>query len=186
MPDTGMRPFALFLLLIPAFLEAKDRFPERLEVEGQVLERAGETTLRVALFFTVYDMAFYVGEGNAGADWRQDIPRRIEARYFRDVSAAKLNELAEVVLGDVWDGETKARHRENLDRIEGWYRDVRKGDTYALTYLPGQGLELALNGEPLGRIEDADFATFYFAIWLADHPKAKEQREDLRGPVPRE
>jgi hypothetical protein len=50
------------------------------------------------------------------------------------------------------------------------YRDVKPGDRYALTYVPGVGTELALNGTRLGTVAGADFAAAVFAIWLG--PKA--------------
>lgn len=43
-------------------------------------------------------------------------------------------------------------------------------DRYSLTYMPGVGTELALNDNPLGVIDGADFAAAYFRIWLGDHP----------------
>jgi hypothetical protein len=43
---------------------------------------------------------------------------------------------------------------------------VKPGDRYALTYVPGVGTELALNGTTLGTVEGADFAAAVFAIWL--------------------
>ena len=49
---------------------------------------------------------------------------------------------------------------------DGTLRDVQKGDRYALTYVPGAGTTLALNGRPLGTIEGADFAAALFTIWL--------------------
>ena len=60
--------------------------------------------------------------------------------------------------------------RPSLDRINALYRDVKPGDRYSLTYLPGRGTELALNGEPLGLIAGSDFASAYFSIWLGPKP----------------
>jgi hypothetical protein len=60
--------------------------------------------------------------------------------------------------------------RARIQAINALYRDVEPGDRYALSYAPGHGTELALNGEVLGRIPGADFAAAYFAIWLGDDP----------------
>lgn len=48
--------------------------------------------------------------------------------------------------------------------------DVRPGDRYALTCLPGGGTEPSLNGHALGTIPGADFAAALFAIWLGAQP----------------
>jgi hypothetical protein len=60
--------------------------------------------------------------------------------------------------------------RDRLDRIDRAYQDVRPGDRYALTYVPGRGTELSYNGKPLTVIEGADFAAAYFSIWLGEKP----------------
>lgn len=47
---------------------------------------------------------------------------------------------------------------------------MKPGDCYGLTYTPGVGTELALNGVVKGTVEGADFAAAYFAIWLGPNP----------------
>ena len=61
------------------------------------------------------------------------------------------------------------------------YVDVKPGDRYALTYVPGVGTELAFNGKPRGVIEGADFAAAYFAIWLGPQPLDNSLKEKLLG-----
>ena len=74
------------------------------------------------------------------------------------------------------------RLRGRLERLNAAYRDVKPGDRYALTYLPGRGTELSLNGSPLTVIEGADFAAAYFGIWLGRRPiDEKLKRELLKG-----
>ena len=69
--------------------------------------------------------------------------------------------------------------RERLDAINKLYIDVKLGDRYALTYIPGTGCELALNGKPLGTIPGADFAAAYFGIWLGAGCAKPEFRDAL-------
>jgi hypothetical protein len=59
---------------------------------------------------------------------------------------------------------------------------VEPGDRYTLTYAPGWGTELALNGEPLGRIAGPDFASAVFSIWLGDEPMDKPLKRRLLTP----
>ena len=63
-----------------------------------------------------------------------------------------------------------AQIRAKIDAINNMYRDVKKGDRYTLTYIPGKGTELALNGQVLGRVQGYDFAAVYYRIWLGDNP----------------
>ena len=61
------------------------------------------------------------------------------------------------------------------------YEDVEPGDRYSLTYIPGRGTELALNDEPKGVIEGADFASAVYAIWLGQNPISQSFRQQLLG-----
>ena len=72
-----------------------------------------------------------------------------------------------------------ARLQGRIDRINTTYKDVKAGDRYSLTYLPGRGTELALNGTPLLTIEGADFAAAYFGIWLGREPIDEKLKRDL-------
>jgi hypothetical protein len=50
-----------------------------------------------------------------------------------------------------------------------------------LTYIPGRGTELALNGEPKGIIEGADFATALFSIWIGQKPIDESFKQQIMG-----
>ena len=63
--------------------------------------------------------------------------------------------------------------------IRDSYRDVQPGDRYSLTYIPGRGTELALNGQPIGMIKGADFAAVIYAMWLGDKPMNKSFKRQL-------
>jgi hypothetical protein len=58
---------------------------------------------------------------------------------------------------------------------------VEPGDRYALTYIPGMGTELSLNGEAKGTIQGADFAAAIFSIWLGTKPIDKGLKRQLLG-----
>ena len=77
------------------------------------------------------------------------------------------------------DPETFASIRGSIDRINQLYEDVEPGDRYALTYVPGIGTELALNGRQLGLVEGEDFSAALFAIWIGDDPLDESLREQL-------
>lgn len=73
----------------------------------------------------------------------------------------------------------RARIQGRIDQINAAYKDVKPGDRYFLTYLPGRGTELALNGTPLIVIEGSDFAAAYFGIWLGREPIDDKLKRDL-------
>ena len=71
--------------------------------------------------------------------------------------------------------------RLELEEFNTFYQDVQPGDRYALTYRPGSGTELSLNGTPLGLIAGDDFAAAVFAIWLGTDPIDTDFRDALLG-----
>ena len=77
------------------------------------------------------------------------------------------------------DAPTLDRLRSSIDHLNRLYTDVQPGDHYALTYVPGVGTELALNGETKGLIEGAEFSAVLFAIWIGRQPVDESLRKQL-------
>jgi glutathione peroxidase len=50
---------------------------------------------------------------------------------------------------------------------------------YRLTYVPGHGTELRLNGESLGVVPGSPFGRHYFKVWLGDAAVSREARDQL-------
>jgi hypothetical protein len=74
---------------------------------------------------------------------------------------------------------TEFRLHGQIEQVNAIYHDVEPGDRYSLTYLPGVGTELALNGEPRGVIEGAEISAALFAIWIGRRPLDEPLREQL-------
>jgi len=68
-----------------------------------------------------------------------------------------------------------------IDYHNSLYEDVRPGDRYSLTYIPGKCTELALNGKTKGIIKGADFASALFSMWLGEYPMNKSFKKQLLG-----
>ena len=149
--------------------------------------RAGDVTLRLScvgllrykLFIKAYVAALYLGDGAGTGDLLADVPKRLELSYFWSIRGADFGKAGDQILAQNVDAQTLAALRPRLDRVNGWYRDVKPGDRYSLTYVPGAGTELALNGSRLGIIDGADFAAAYFRIWLGNHPIDTRFRDQL-------
>jgi len=147
---------------------------------------AGDTGLRLHggallkwFLFKVYVAALYLPEGVPAERALEDVPKRIEFSYLVDIAGKDFGPAGEKVLAKNLAEEEMAPLRGRLDRIKAVYLDVAAGDRYALTYVPGQGTELSMNGEPLAVIEGADFARAYFSIWLGENPLDRGFKRDL-------
>ena len=137
--------------------------------------------LRYKLIIKAYVAALYLGDGAAAGDVLADVPKRLELSYFWSISGSDFGRAGDQILAQNVDAKTLAALRPRLDRINALYRDVRPGDRYSLTYVPGVGTELALNGSRIGVIDGADFGAAYFRIWLGDHPIDARLRDQLLG-----
>ena len=126
----------------------------------------GYGLLHYRIFFKAYVAALYLGQDVPSNSVLSDVPKRLEIEYFWSIAGTDFGPAGEEILKENVPEETFASLRSRLEQINALYIDVKPGDRYALTYVPGVGTELALNGNPRGIIEGADFAAAYFAIWL--------------------
>jgi hypothetical protein len=107
------------------------------------------------------------------------VPRRLEIEYFWAIPADAFARTTTDLIARNADAAARERLADPLEKLNALYRDVQAGDRYALTYVPGKGTELALNGVPLGVVEGAEFSSALFAIWLGDQPLDEMLRERL-------
>jgi hypothetical protein len=151
---------------------------DSVSVRGAVLKIRGAGILRW-LFFNVYVAALYLPTDVPSRNVLDDVPKVMEFHYFSDMKAEQFAESGEHLLLRNVSTEELKRISIKLNEINAMYRDVKKGDSYSLRYVPGSGTELALNGEVLGRISGYDFAAVYYRIWLGDNPVDKDLKSKL-------
>jgi len=77
-----------------------------------------------------------------------------------------------------------ARLQPYIKQLDAWMPSFKNGDTLAFTYIPGQGVSVAVNGVRKGVIQDADFARSLFAIWLGPKPPGQALKRGLLGSHP--
>jgi hypothetical protein len=178
-----MKPIALTLLLVLAPLCARAdvvlhgfTFPDTVHVEETELQLNGSGLLRY-FFFKVYVSALYLGEGVKPEQVFDDVPKRLEIGYLRSFSKAMIVDAGNDALAENVPAGTLARIQPQVDAINAMYEDVKAGDVYALTYIPGLGTELALNGVRKGVVPGAEFGAQYFKIWLG----ASDAVQDLKA-----
>jgi hypothetical protein len=173
------------LMLVTARPALADRyealFPATFQAGEVELQRKGISKLVVGYIFNVYVAAFYQPPGSGPAQALADQPRHLEIEYLRDISRDAFIKAAEDMLAKQHSPATIASIRDGINAINKLYQDVRKGDRYALTYLPGNGTELIYNGTSQGVIPGADFARIYFTIWLGEKHPYQSFRDRLVG-----
>ena len=154
-------------------------FDDQYATGDMVLKIRGAGLLRVMAFAKVYAGAFYLPEDCTSEMALSDVPKRLEVEYFRSIAGDDFGPATHKKISENVDAQTYERLRSRIEYHNSLYQDVRPGDRYALTYIPGKGTELALNGETKGVVEGADFAAALFSIWLGPKPISESLKKDL-------
>ncbi len=157
-------------------------FEDEITVDGRVLSLHGIGLLKWKYLVNVYLVGLYKPAEVRVAQVLEDIPKRLEYYFFVDMKASDFQETGfQLMARNV--GEEKAMSlAKELEAFNSLYRDVRPGQRYTLTYLPGRGIEMALDGKVLGRVKGAEFAAAYFSIWLGPNPVSKSLQKGFFDP----
>ncbi len=146
------------------------RFPGEAAALDQPVKLKGAGLFRWKWVVKVYAAALYLPAGVERFDPTDDVARRLEFSYLVGIEGRDFGPAADSLMSQNFPGESLAPLRERIERLHAAYVDVKPGDRYALSYVPGRGTELTLNGRRLALVEGADFARAYFAIWLGERP----------------
>ena len=171
------------ILFIPPQIEAAEiegvNFDDRYTTAGTSLAIRGTGLLRVMVFAKVYVGALYLPEDCPSKLALSDVPKRLEVEYFRSIAGDDFGPATHKKISENVDAQTYERLRSRIEYHNSLYQDVEPGDRYALTYIPGKGTELALNGESKGVVEGDDFAAALFSIWLGPKPISESMKKEL-------
>jgi hypothetical protein len=170
-------------LIIPSPANAltieKIAFADSTIIGGKPVPLRNAALLRYLKVIKAYVAALYLPEEVRAEAVLSDVPKRLELSYLVSIKGPDFDKGAAPVLARNQTPAELSRLQGRLDKLNAAYRDVQAGDRYSLTYLPGRGTELALNGTPLIVIEGADFAAAYFGIWLGREPINEKLKQDL-------
>ena len=153
------------------------QFSREVKVDDKRLTLNGYGLLRYMVFIKAYVGALYLPETAQSTDALSPVAKRLELEYFHAIKGEDFAKATRKKIKDNIGPDQTAELQEKIDQLAGLYQDIRPGDRYALTYVPGQGTELALNGQPLGTIAGDEFSKAVFSIWLGSNPIDKGFRD---------
>ena len=156
-------------------------FPDEYQIGQDTLTLRGTGLVRELFFIKVVAAALYVQDGTPVEQALSDVGKRVEMQSFRTIPADDFIREAEIALAENVPGPTIEALRPRVDELHRAYEDLRPDDRYAITYLPGSGTHLELNGVVKVTIQGADFAAAYFRVWLGDKPIHKKLKVQLLG-----
>jgi len=155
------------------------RFPQQLQMGEAQLQLRGAGLLRYRSVFKAYVAALYLDEATQADEVLGEVPRHLEIEYFWSIPAERFAEATIEGISRNVDAAALEELKSRIARFNQLYVDIEPGDRYSLSYLPGRGTELGLNGRPMGVVPGADFAAALFAIWLGPNPLSDGLRREL-------
>ena len=156
-------------------------FENTYETDGIQMKIQGTGLFRYLGFIKAYVGALYLEKGSSIEDVLSDKPKRLEVEYFHALKGEDFGITTNKVIAENTDVMTLEKIRPQIDYHNSLYEDVHPGDRYSLTYIPGRGTELALNGKTKGIIKGADFASALFSMWLGESPMNEPFKKQLLG-----
>ncbi len=151
---------------------------DRVTVGGQTLVLNG-AGLRKKLFIKVYVGGLYLPakSSSAAAIMAADTPRRQVMHFLYSVSKNQMCDAWEEGLED----NTKnapADVKANFKTLCSWMEPIPKGNRLVLTYVPGSGTTVEINGKAKGTLPGKATADAILATWIGPKPGPGEAFKD--------
>ena len=144
--------------------------PSSVDAGGHTLVLNG-VALRKKSLFKVYVAGLYLPEKSSSADavLGADAPRHLVMQFLRDVGKDKMCE--------AWDESLKNNTpnagqdlKAQFATLCNWMDDIKKGEQFVFTYVPGTGTEVGVAGKSKGTLPGKAFADALFKSWIGPKP----------------
>jgi hypothetical protein len=161
--------------------------PQTMDVDGRTLTLNGmgvrkKAFLDFGLDVDLYVAGLYLEQPSTDPEQIVTSPdtKRVVLQFVRDVRYSTIT--------DGWNRayarnatEPAAQFAPQRAQLDAWMRDFKKGEVLSFTFLPGQGVEVAINGERKGILPGDDFARATLSMWLGPEPPNHGIKEGLLG-----
>ena len=147
-------------------------------VAGKNLTQAGQA-VREELWFDHYRVSLYLPSRDGGMDriTRDSLPKafHMEVLYHGSMPDEIPDDWAEELLPPIPDPK--------LEKLRQVYRGLEQGDEVVVTYAPGAGTAVKLNGETIFTDPGAELIGGVVDVFLGPDPVSEDIREGLLGPA---
>ncbi len=170
---------AFTAVLMTSLVPARANVPAPAAVAEQLpgARLAGEGDLRW-FGIRVYTAQLWVGRPGLRVDRLASAPFALELRYGTGLKGSAIAERSLQEMERMGYGDAQRRGRW-LEAMKKLFPDVARGDRLTGVHEPGRGARFFLNDRPIGGVDDPEFASAFFAIWLDERTVAPALRESL-------
>ncbi|MCE5248666.1 chalcone isomerase family protein [bacterium] len=175
------------IILAPDSLMAREvkgvNFPETATIGGATCKLTG-VGIRKKLIINVYLGALYLEKPtqNSAEVIASDQTKQVMMHFlYKEVSADQLVEAWTEGFKNNSPDKVSAL-KAKIDRFNAFFsKPVKSGERITVTYIPGTGTEVSINGTSAGVIEGKDFMEAVFAIWFGPKPPSSGLKEGMLG-----
>lgn len=144
--------------------------PAQIDVDGHALVLNGTAT-RKKFIVKVYVAGLYLPAKETDAEriLGADEPRQVVMQFVHDVDKGKMCE--------AWNDGLEKNTPDASPELKGQFEtlcsymeDIKKGEQFVFTYVPGSGTRVGVKGVEKGTIEGKAFADALFKVWIGPRP----------------
>jgi len=139
------------------------------------------TAFKSFVIFPLVTVSLYVSDRNLKDNVLDDVPKRIEVHYHVNVSKKELDRQTIDGIKRNFSGNELIALMPKINQIDSYYPDIRAGDRICVTYMPGIGSQVQINGSIKGLVPGPDFAKAFFSIWVGKNPVDQKAKYKLLG-----
>ncbi len=155
--------------------------PDTVQVHNKTLVLNG-LGLRKKFMVKVYVAGLYLEQTSSDPSsvLKADVTKRIVMHFVRGVSK---NQMADAFAESFVDNAPDASKtmKAEIDQFLGVLESVNDGEEMVLTYFPGSGTTLTINGKDKVTIAAPAFAPVLFSVWLGPKPPNPDLKKGLLG-----
>lgn len=146
------------------------RIADTADVNGQNLVLNG-AALRKKFVVKVYTGALYLPakQQNANAILGADAPRKMVMHFVYDVDKGKMAEAWSEGLA-ANSPNASAEVRQAFSTLSSWMDDMKKGQELSMTYVPGTGTTVNVNGKVKGTLPGKAVNDAILSTWIGPKP----------------
>jgi hypothetical protein len=155
--------------------------PDTIQIGSRTLVLNG-LGLRKKYLVKVYVAGLYVEHKSSDPEaiLKDDVPKRIVMHFVRGVSKEQMVD----AFGESFENNTpdaRKTMKTEIDQFLGALEPVNSGGEIVLTYLPGTGTTLGINGKDKWITAAPAFGHILFSVWLGPKPPNADLKKGLLG-----
>jgi len=176
----------LMVLLVASVLSAGELAGVQMKDEVMVGDSAlvlNGMGVRKKLWIKVYVAGLYLEErtGEASQAVESEQAKQVVMHFMTDRATKEKMDDAWLEGFEANNPGEFAKLEERVKTFMGYFGDMKEQDQVVMSFVPGTGVEVSLNGTVKGTIEGDDFARALLRVWLGDHPPTEDLKEGMLG-----